>query len=292
MEYCRFSVADFFNENNEPDVSCARNQLGAREVLRQSTEGLAFLHGYGYLHRNLKPDNFRVAKYQGINNKHVYQIKLTGFKYAKDIKIKTNVNNSGTHDIIWYAPECKFSNVDLHWWVDVFVLGKYYFYVLFGGHHPFQCTDTVQNKGKKLTKTETCEEIQNERHEIYSWANNTAYGDVRKKIPWGEDWLKEKYTKAWKGTAGFKTIRDSGESIKEAFCLLRLIKTMMRYCPYGRPPLRDVIEDPFFKPVTNYPLYSNENKPGLCLVFCQSEFTNKVKRIVFDFVCLWLPSKT
>ena len=106
----------------------------ALNILRQITEGLAYLHRYGYIHLDIKPENVLAKKSgEGLLWKlgDFGLLKIRGFSGILDVK--------GT--IGYIAPEV--FRGEIHRSSDIFSLGCLFYYML-EGHHPF--------KGK--TKTE------------------------------------------------------------------------------------------------------------------------------------------
>ncbi len=106
-----------------------------REILKQSSEAVSFLHGLNMIHRNLHPDNFLISC--GDPNKGPFRIKLTDFQLSIDIRKKHDLSGTMYKDG-WVAPEsCNKSEIKLDDKLDAFIMGCYYFYVLSGGTHPF-----------------------------------------------------------------------------------------------------------------------------------------------------------
>jgi len=68
VEWCDYSVADIIPEKgkespkniSEEDKESIFNSISHKEILRQSSEAVSFLHGLGMVHRNLHPDNFLI----------------------------------------------------------------------------------------------------------------------------------------------------------------------------------------------------------------------------------------
>ncbi len=142
-ELCECSVADIIDRSrrtNANETTLAlydkiSGKLSIKEILRQSTDAVKFIHSFDMIHRSLHPDNFLISSVE--SNKDHYIIKLTDFqrhKNFKEILEKTGTESSEG----WDAPEIfldsseKPSNK-----TDAFILGCYYFYVLSGGKHPF-----------------------------------------------------------------------------------------------------------------------------------------------------------
>lgn len=111
--------------------------LSRKEILKQSSEAVCFLHGHNMIHRNLHPKNFLVACVD--RNKDHFLIKLTDFQLTKNIKMQPK-NTRPNPKEGWVAPEsCSDAMKDdeLTTKFDSFLLGCYFYYVLTGGHHPF-----------------------------------------------------------------------------------------------------------------------------------------------------------
>jgi len=131
------SIADLFNRGGTFDKEIINKMLcrtgetiDPRWILRQATDGLAFLHKLGWIHRNLKPTSFLIQ----IVSEGKYVIKLTDMRRSK--YWKADPVNSRTCDPVWKPPEsCSAEFLDLK--MDIFVLGCLFHYVLSRGHHPF-----------------------------------------------------------------------------------------------------------------------------------------------------------
>lgn len=141
-ELCECSVADIIDpkrkaisEQKMPYFSAIIASLPPKEILRQSSEAVSFLHRqqWNIIHRNLHPDNFLIAC---VDPNKDYKIKLIDFQLSKDINEKQQ--NTGTlNKDGWVAPESFDDNANLDNKVDAFIMGCYYFYVLSDGKHPF-----------------------------------------------------------------------------------------------------------------------------------------------------------
>ena len=291
-ELCQWSVADLVKKEEQFDksedyatVKAIREQLGVVEILRQSTEGLSFLHGFGYIHRNLDPANFWVAKYEHSGNTIYYQIKISNFRYSKNINV--NPDNSCTIAEKWFAPECAVKgNVDegkiLALSADVFVLGMYYFYVLFGGRHPFEEEGDDHLDAKTYTES-ICWRMQKADHKIYNWTttNDDGYATFNS-FPWDHDKLIDLYGSIWRIPAVddyYERVDVIQTVIHQA---LSLIKGMMKYktasaADAGRLTLKQVSENNFFKSKAEkrYIIDVPGQKLGLCLIFCNSSFDDE-----------------
>ena len=116
-----------------------KQSLGKKEILRQATKAVVFLHRFNYVHRNLKPSNFLIAK-----DGDVHLVKLSDFRMSKNLDNVNERNHStGAERRGWIAPyQIKDGNVDTTLAEDVFILGCFFYYVLTDGHHPFEENDT------------------------------------------------------------------------------------------------------------------------------------------------------
>lgn len=111
-----------------------KESLPNKEILRQSAEGVAFLHGLGYIHRRLSPSNFLIA--EPTTGKFV--VKLSDFRFSRFYQDTTDIFQSDNPDLNdWTAPECLEEDALLLPAVDVFILGCLFFYVMTGGRNPF-----------------------------------------------------------------------------------------------------------------------------------------------------------
>ena len=255
------SVADlFFQENDEKDEKNGENEylklvrlkLGAKQILRESAEGLVYLHGLDFLHRNIKPSNFLIAEYGNI-----YKIKITDFKRRKNLHDESSKNSQSNWSLGWTPPEGFSINASLCESADVFPFGLYIYFVLFGGSHPFG-DDYLTHKAR------------------IEQANDEVYRDWDEKIY--ED-LESKYDTCWRGGIDFneKTLK---EDVTKA---IRLIQSMIKFKQIDRIHMNNVLQHPFFQPDCCYPLYGNDMKPGLLLLFNQGKFVDKVCKNNFYF---------
>ncbi len=114
-----------------------KESLGEKEILRQATEGLAFLHALGFVHRNLKPSNFLIAQLQQFRCDR-YLVKLSDFRMSKNPGKCPSVSGT-TGSKGWTYPKRAHTEVDSSTYQrgDVFILGCFFHYVLTNGKHPF-----------------------------------------------------------------------------------------------------------------------------------------------------------
>ena len=137
--------------------------LGGKEILRQATEGLVFLHAMGFVYRNVKPNNFMIAQVCRLNgNGFKYLVKVSDFRMSKNlVKQPGHSGQKGSEG--WISPYPKINTTDniatskendakeiinTHPSEDVFTLGCFYHYVLNEGKHPFG--DTMMNREKNI----------------------------------------------------------------------------------------------------------------------------------------------
>ena len=121
-----------------------KNRLEPKEalkILKQVTEGLAYLHRFGYIHSDIKPENI-LLKLE--NGKKIWKlgdfglIKTRGFSGILDIK--------GT--VGYIAPEV--FRGEIHRSSDIFSLGCLFYYML-EGQHPFKGKDLSEELKKNKT---------------------------------------------------------------------------------------------------------------------------------------------
>jgi serine/threonine protein kinase len=125
-----------------------KESLGEKEILRQATEGVAFLHALGFVHRNLKPSNFMIAQLQQFRcDRFRYLIKLSDFRMSKNpVECPSVSGTTGSKG--WTYPNLPNTEVDSSTYQrgDVFILGCFFHYVLTNGKHPFDDnSDTRRN---------------------------------------------------------------------------------------------------------------------------------------------------
>lgn len=140
------------------DVEIIKDKLNKKELLRQATEGLAFLHALGFVHRNLKPSNFMIAQLQQFRDGFRYLVKLSDFRMSKD-PVKCPVVSTTTGSNGWTYPKPPLhteADTLTYFSGDVFILGCFFHYVLTDGEHPFG-----DNKTERESKME------NSNHFVY-----------------------------------------------------------------------------------------------------------------------------
>lgn len=142
IELCECSVADIVDPKKSIETRMKTTyfdaivtSLSPKEILRQSSEAVNFLHGLNIIHRNIHPNNFLIAcRYK---KNYYFLIKLTDLPFSKNIDKNQQITCT-LYEKSWAAPELfNHTNVRLSTGFDVFPLGCYFFYVLTGGKHPF-----------------------------------------------------------------------------------------------------------------------------------------------------------
>ena len=110
----------------------------ALEILKEIAEGLAYLHRFGYIHSDIKPENIlsKITKEKKIWKLGDFGlIKTRGFSGILDIK--------GT--VGYIAPEV--FRGEIHRSSDIFSLGCLFYYML-EGKHPFQAATPTEELRK------------------------------------------------------------------------------------------------------------------------------------------------
>ncbi|KAK4020201.1 hypothetical protein OUZ56_002194 [Daphnia magna] len=252
-ERCLFSVADLLDPDHMREVSIKKEilkELGAKEILRQATRGLHYLHQNDFIHRNIKPNNFLIKEINKIGDSpRRFVVKITDFRITR----KRNPNPS-QQDFLsgsvasqgWEAPESKNENKELSTKLDVFILGCFYHYVMIA-----------------LSKNEANKE--KPKHPFgneYSRRGNICNDEY---FVYKDDESEEKKNHLF-------VPDDKDEDEKE---VAKLIKRMLKYNENERPTLFEVLESSYFKPSGNYEMYEDNDKtkkPGLCVIFNVQSF--------------------
>jgi serine/threonine-protein kinase/endoribonuclease IRE1 len=244
-------------EGNEIATDLIKASLKKKEILRQATKGVAFLHAMGFVHRNLKPSNFLIAQIQLEKTKDKirfkYLVKVSDFRMSKDLV--TDTGHSGQRGSEgWTSPypskhdanndtqhptTSEINNVTdrikTHPSEDVFILGCFFHYVLTDGIHPFDRFDDTDRKTN----------INNKDYEVYK-----------------PEW-----------TAPEIKTGDQTETAKELQQAVSLIKDMIKFNREDEISLETILDRAYFLPDDYYKLYDlPEIKPGLCVIFNQEIF--------------------
>ncbi|XP_057370245.1 uncharacterized protein LOC130691332 [Daphnia carinata] len=240
VELCLCSVADLLDRelNNQ---FCMDEEilsdLPKKEILRQATRGLNYLHENNFVHRNIKPNNFLIKEVDpSAKSLCRYVVKITDFRLTRKHDLENTGKLSGSAASEgWEAPESTDVTKDLSTTLDVFILGCFYHYVLTAGtgdgkpKHPFGDTSSLR--------------IRNLHNKDYSVYNK------------GLDFV----------------LSDGNEDV------VRLMELMLKFNESERPTLQAVLCSLYFSPVKDYDIYNkrNEMKPGHCVIFNQQFFKNK-----------------
>ncbi|XP_032777836.2 uncharacterized protein LOC116916657 isoform X3 [Daphnia magna] len=242
-ELCLCSVADLLDpalEGKIPMADKIREELRAKEILRQATNGLNYLHQNNFVHRNIKPNNFLIKEINKTGNSTCrFAVKITDFRLTRKLDLHKSSQSSGSAASEgWEAPESRKKEEDLNPKMDVFILGCFYHYVLIA-----------------LSKNEV-----NKR---------------KPRHPFGDDeFLRPRYItqenySVYKGQLPFVPSDTEEERVVE------LMKKMLEFKEKDRPTLQEILENSYFKPCEDYKIYDNEDKtkkPGLCVIFNQKIF--------------------
>ena len=107
-------------------------------MMRQTAEGLQFLHDCGFIHRNISPRNVLIAEMEDSSisikppeGRKKYMVKLCDFRYSKQMAVLTD-NSVEKNETFWSAPEMK-PGATLTSAVDLFLLGCFFYYILSNG---------------------------------------------------------------------------------------------------------------------------------------------------------------
>ena len=133
VELCRYSVEELIR-NEEKYVHVLRT-LTHKKIMHQTALGLDYLHGLGFIHRNIHGRNVLVAEINSSSTTH-YVVKLSDFRFGKEAP-KDAMNSLTKGSSGWIAPEMNDPLAKLGPPTDVFILGCFFYYVLSGGYHPF-----------------------------------------------------------------------------------------------------------------------------------------------------------
>ncbi|OGV64380.1 MAG: hypothetical protein A3K19_09465 [Lentisphaerae bacterium RIFOXYB12_FULL_65_16] len=114
------------------------------EILRQAAAGLAHLHGKGYMHMDVKPENLMVHKLE-----NGMEVKLTDFDLSRPAEKKKLESTGGTE---LYVPPEQLVEKIISPASDVFAFGVMA-YSLITGKMPFQGTTELERKQRQISRT-------------------------------------------------------------------------------------------------------------------------------------------
>ena len=133
VELCRYSVEELII--NGENYARVLETLTQKKIMHQTALGLDYLHGLGFIHRNIHGRNVLVAEINSGSTTH-YVVKLSDFRFGKQAP-KESENSLTKASTGWIAPEMNDRSAELGPHTDVFILGCFFYYVLSGGQHPF-----------------------------------------------------------------------------------------------------------------------------------------------------------
>ena len=121
-EYCENSqtLHKFIKEDPEKKLSIGK----AGKFTFQLLQGLAFLHKFEIIHRDIKPDNLLIVKKSDLNHEtHIYDLKIIDFNLAvkNDVPRHTTAGSNG-----YKAPEINVKPCDVKYYdtkVDIYSAG-------------------------------------------------------------------------------------------------------------------------------------------------------------------------
>jgi len=126
------------------------------DVLKEATDGLAYLHSLRIVHRDIKPANVLLAIDPNTNT---VRTMISDFGLCKKLATgrasfsRRSGGIPGTEG--WIAPEMMRHSERTTYAVDVFSLGCIYYYVLTNGEHPFG--DVFRRQSNILTDSHSLE---------------------------------------------------------------------------------------------------------------------------------------
>ena len=129
-----------------------------KELMRQITAGIEYLHSRDICHRDLKPSNILISRSDGTLPP---QIKLSEFAFTRTSKTALPLHKlAGTKG--WMAPEM-YNEESFTSSLDIFSLGLVFVFVLSGGLHAFGTDKEERNRNikKKRAMTFTIQQLQN-----------------------------------------------------------------------------------------------------------------------------------
>ncbi|XP_057370249.1 uncharacterized protein LOC130691336 [Daphnia carinata] len=266
IEMCECSVADLLDPALGKRIPMKEDilKIPEKEILRQATNGLNYLHKNNFVHRNIKPNNFLIKEINKTGESTCrFVVKITDFRLSRKYDPKNDSTLSGpAASEGWEAPESRDTTKNLSKKLDVFILGCFYYYVL-----------TAWTSKKEP------------RH---------PFGDERTR---GIN-IQDPCYLLYKNGFLFAT----SENIKDMKKAEDLINWMLKFKEDARPTLENVLDDIYFKPSEDYRIYADlDVKPGLCVIFNQQEFEdpeqnregsdkdkealkNIFKKLGFDFI--------
>jgi serine/threonine protein kinase len=209
-----------------------------RAIMRQMSEGLAYLHGHrdlakrGLTHRDLKPQNVLVKRVECVRRRgrSRNQAKLADFGSAK-LHEQTMAMTQAVGTAGWQSPEGVRGD-ETGPASDVFSLGLLFFYCLTGGGHPFG--DDVRKRSAAMRRfAQEDDEAEDEEDDEEDGEN-----------------AEDREARVMKADAKRARVVDKAAqeacAPEVAVLAVPLMTRMLKLRPADRPTADDVARDPLF----------------------------------------------
>lgn len=184
MEYC--SGGDLRKTLNKPENCCGLSEKEVRQILKQISSAIIYLHDLKIIHRDLKPENIVLKPLE--RGEILY--KLIDLGYAKQLSETTSAN-SFVGTLEYLAPEL-FLGIKYTSAVDNWSFGILAFEIITGrrpflpNHSLVQIIDQLKNKKSK----EICTEIDS-KGQMYFSEEILAINHISNKLKLDlESWLR------------------------------------------------------------------------------------------------------
>ncbi|XP_077966064.1 serine/threonine-protein kinase/endoribonuclease IRE1-like [Styela clava] len=176
-EKCIYTVMPYYSDKTLNDVDLSTlGEENVKDILKQLTDGLSFIHDKKIIHRDLRPEN---VFYKVDNGKTT--VVIYGFGLSKEILHAPLYNSSFTEDKTtdYSSPEMQpDSELDVTESTDVFSLGGIFYFILSEGKHAFgdevsSRSHHIVNDKPNLSKLK-CSEAEIAKNLIQRMINNKA----------------------------------------------------------------------------------------------------------------------
>lgn len=140
IELCICTLDEFISSNN---FNSYKNEISQKEILRQVTSGLSYMHSNEIVHRDIKAANILFTKIKG---KAI--MKISDFGYSKDLSTAQSSRMSVAAPLgsqFWLSPEAINGN-RCNKPCDIYALGCVFFFVMNGGRN-VKVTSTFSDGG-------------------------------------------------------------------------------------------------------------------------------------------------